>query len=234
MADDSTWPGAERRVPPLGSPSYVLRHSLAQWLRTAAEELADGPPVRILDVGCGVKPYFPLFADVASEYVGVDLVDNPLADAIGPAEALPVGDASFDVVLCTQVLEHAEDPAQVVRELRRVLAPGGRVLASTHGTWVYHPSPVDFWRWTQPGLQRLFEDNAGWSDVSIVPCAGTGSTLAALAGAFLEISLRRRRIARGPVSLLNRLGPVLDRRTKDATVSRPGSLILNFHVTARA
>ena len=42
-------------------------------------------------------------------------------------------DGAFDVVLCTQVLEHVEDPAQAVRELHRVTSPGGRVLASTHG-----------------------------------------------------------------------------------------------------
>jgi SAM-dependent methyltransferase len=234
VVEDSTEPGAGRRSPELGSATYAIRNALAHWLRSSAVELAGGAPLGILDVGCGVKPYRPFFADIAAEYVGVDLVDNPHADLIGPAEALPVGDASFDVVLCTQVLEHADDPAQVVRELRRVLKPGGVVLASTHGTWVYHPSPVDYWRWTHEGLRRLFEDNATWSDVAIAPCAGTGSTLAALAATFLEIALGRRRIARGPVALLNRLGPVLDRRTKDAAVVRPGSLILNFHVTARA
>ena len=49
---------------------------------------------------------------------------NPAAELLGPVEALPVEDASFDVVLCTQVLEHCDDPAQAVRELRRVTAPG--------------------------------------------------------------------------------------------------------------
>ena len=71
-----------------------------------------------------------------------------------PVEALPVEDSSFDVVLCTQVLEHCDDPDQAVRELRRVTRPGGRVLASTHGVQVYHPSPEDYWRWTHTGLTR--------------------------------------------------------------------------------
>src|SRR5581483_3713872 len=120
------------------------------------------------------------FADVASDYVGVDVVDNPAADLRGSVEALPVEDASFDVVLCTQVLEHCDDPAQAVRELHRVTRPGGRVLASTHGVQVYHPSPVDYWRWTHEGLRRLFATNARWSDLAVTPAAGTASALAML------------------------------------------------------
>jgi SAM-dependent methyltransferase len=171
--------------------------------------------------------------DVASEYVGVDVVANPVAELLGPVEALPVADASFDVVLCTQVLEHADDPAQAVRELRRVTAPGGRVLASTHGVQVYHPSPVDYWRWTHTGLQRLFEENAEWSSVSVEPAAGTASGLAMLLGTFVEIALRRTALARPPVWLLNRLGAALDARSAMLRDPVPGSLIPNFHVVAR-
>lgn len=65
----------------------------------------------------------------------------------------PVEDASYDVVLCNQVLEHCDDPRRAVAELRRVTAPRGRVLASTHGVMPYHPSPNDYWRWTTPALQ---------------------------------------------------------------------------------
>src|SRR5437763_16805493 len=113
MADDlARWPGAERRDPPRTSPTWVVRHALAGFLQEQAGELAAGPMVRILDVGCGPKPYYPFFAPVASEYVGVDVVENPAAELLGAVEALPVEDAAFDVVLCTQVLEHCDDPPQ--------------------------------------------------------------------------------------------------------------------------
>ncbi|MBV8951246.1 MAG: class I SAM-dependent methyltransferase [Actinobacteria bacterium] len=229
MAD---WPGAERRDPPRSSPTWVVRHALAQWLRAQAGELRDGPPVRLLDVGCGVKPYYPFFADITSEYVGVDVVENPAAELLGPVEALPVEDASFDVVLCTQVLEHCDDPAQAVRELRRVTRPGGRVLASTHGVQVYHPSPVDYWRWTHEGLLRLFATSADWSDVSVTPAAGTGSALAMLLGTYVEIALRRTFLARPPVYALNRIGAALDARVTMLREPVPGSLIPNLHVVA--
>ncbi|HZU20809.1 MAG TPA: class I SAM-dependent methyltransferase [Gaiellaceae bacterium] len=228
----SSWPGAERRDPPRTSATWVIRDALARWLRAQADELRTGPRVRILDVGCGVKPYYPFFAGVASEYVGIDVVDNPMAELRGLVEALPVEDASFDVVLCTQVLEHCGDPAQAVRELHRVTRPGGRVLASTHGVQVYHPSPTDYYRWTHEGLRMLFTTSADWSSLTVTPAAGTASALAMLLATFVEIALRRSVLARGPVYALNRIGPALDARVPLLRQPVPGSLIPNLHVVA--
>ena len=226
------WPGQERRRPPLSSPTWAVRAPLAAWLE---EQARAGSGYRVLDVGCGPKPYYPFFAERASEYVGVDVVENPAAELRGAVEALPVDDASFDLVLCTQVLEHCDDPAQAVRELRRVTAPGGRVLASTHGTQVYHPSPQDYWRWTHAGLRRLFEENGEWEQVDVSAGAGTATCLAMLVGTYVEIALKRAgvgRLARGPVWLLNRAAGALDARSELLREPRPGSLTANFHVVA--
>src|SRR3954469_25888116 len=184
----SGWPGEERRHPPLTSPTWAVRAPLATWLESQAR---IGDRYRVLDVGCGPKPYYPFFAERASEYVGVDVVENPDAELRGPVEALPVEDGSFDVVLCTQVLEHCDDPVQAVRELRRVTAPGGRVLASTHGVQVFHPSPHDYWRWTHEGLRRLFAENASWGELGVSPAGGTAACLGMLLGTFVEIGCRR-------------------------------------------
>src|SRR6185369_6314414 len=154
------WPGAQRRDPPASSATWVVRAALAQWLREEANRLRSaGLRARILDVGCGPKPYYPFFADVAAEYTGLDVVPTPSADVVGFVEEMPLESGRFDLVLCTQVLEHCDDPIRAVAELRRVTAPGGRVLASTHGVQVYHPSPHDYWRWTHEGLAKLFRDN---------------------------------------------------------------------------
>src|SRR5206468_144691 len=138
-----------------------------------SEAYAEIGSYRVLDVGCGEKPYEPLFAPFATSYVGVDPVENPHADVRGSVEALPVDDGSFDLVLCNQVLEHCDDPRRAVSELRRATAPGGRVLASTHGVMPYHPSPTDYWRWTHAGLEKLFAENGGWSSVRVTPASGT-------------------------------------------------------------
>jgi len=229
------WPGRERRRPRASSATWVVRSALAAWLEAESARIGrERGPVRVIDVGCGVKPYYPFFAEHASQYVGVDVVPNPAAELLGPVEALPAEDGSFDLVLCTQVLEHSDDPAQAVRELRRVCAPGGRVLASTHGVQVYHPSPQDLWRWTHEGLRRLFEHNAEWSRVTVTPAAGTASALAMLLGTYVEIALRRTPAAHPPVWLLNRLGAALDRRVVSLREPLPGSLIPNFHVVADA
>ena len=215
-----------------------MRDALARWLRSEAERLrASGTPVRILDVGCGAKPYFPFFEDIAVEYVGLDVVQTPTADVVGFVEDMPLEDGRFDLVLCTQVLEHCEEPAAAVRELRRVTAQGGRVLASTHGVQVYHPSPHDYWRWTHEGLAKLFREHADWSRIDVTPAAGTAATLGMLLATFVEIGLKRVRVpglARGPVWALNKGGTGLDRRVATLRDPIPGALIANLHVTADA
>jgi SAM-dependent methyltransferase len=230
------WPGEERRRPRRSTAQWLVRAALADWLRGQAElEGARARRLRVLDVGCGPKPYYPFFAPYAAEYVGVDVVPNPAAELLGPVEALPVEDAGFDVVLCTQVLEHCDDPVQAVRELRRVTAPGGRVLASTHGVQVYHPSPHDYWRWTHEGLARLFEQNGPWSSVAVEPAGGSAGCLAMLLGTYAEIAARRAGapvLARPPVWLLNAAGTALDRRVGLLRAPVPGSLLANFHVVA--
>src|SRR5438105_5881746 len=187
----SDWPGEARRNPSRRSPTYAVRAPLARWLQLEAEAAAERYPAgyRVLDVGSGSKPYYPFFS-AASEYVGVDSQDSG-ADLRAPVESIPVEDGSFELVLCTQVLEHADDPAQVVRELRRVVTPGGRVLASTHGVQVYHPNPVDLRRWTHAGLKRLFEDNAGWSSVTVIPGSGTAACVGMLVATYADLLARR-------------------------------------------
>jgi SAM-dependent methyltransferase len=216
--------------PSLGDTTYVVRAPLARWLREEGR-LRQG--ARVLDVGCGEKPYRELFD--ASEYVGVDAAENAAADLHGRAEELPVPDASFDVVLCLQVLEHVEEPARAVRELHRATAPGGRVLAATHGVQVYHPNPDDLWRWTHAGLQRLFAENGDWSSLDVRPGAGTAACLAMLLGTYVHLLAKRAgraSAARPLVALLNRAGLALDRRVALLREPGPGTLFANYHVTA--
>jgi len=226
--------GERRRRPPRSSPTWAVRHPLGLWLHAQAAELAARAPLRVLDVGCGGKPYYPYFASIASSYVGVDAVDNPIADLSGQGEELPVEDASFDLVLCTQVLEHCAEPLRVVRELRRVTAPGGRVLASTHGVQIYHPAPHDYHRWTHEGLELLFTVGGPWESVTVSAGAGTASALAMLLGTYLESALGKGVLARGPIWLLNTVASTAERRSAKLREPVLGSLIPNFHVLALA
>ena len=226
----------ERLDPPLSATGYAVRAPLARWLASEARRAAeDLGPYRLLDVGCGEMPYRPIFALHASEIVGLDTVENPRATLKGPIEAIPAPDASFDLVLCAQVLEHVDDPAQGVAELHRVVRPGGRVLLSTHGTMVYHPNPVDLWRWTGAGLERLFAANGDWESITVRAGAGTASSLAMLNALYLDHVLRRGplRPLRGKVvALVNRVGRAIDGRVSALRDERPGTLTANYHVVA--
>jgi SAM-dependent methyltransferase len=103
-------------------------------------------------------PYRHLFPAQA-DFVAADLPGNSQASlTLNPDATVPVADESFDAVLSTQVLEHVEDPALYLSECFRVLRPGGRMLLSTHGIFVYHPDPDDYWRWTPAGLRRALRE----------------------------------------------------------------------------
>ena len=228
---ERTWPGGSQRRPSRTDTGWSVRAPLAAWLRREGQGAAGK---RVLDVGCGLKPYYPFFENAAA-YVGVDVVESPMTDIVGAIEALPVEDASFDVVLCTQVLEHVDDPPLAVRELHRVTAPGGRVLASTHGTQVYHPNPGDHWRWTHTGLEKLFQANGDWERVDVEPGAGTTATLAMLVARSLHLLAKRAGLAwavRPLVAVLNAAAHGIDARVPSLREKRPGALFANFHVTA--
>ena len=227
-----------RLDPPRSMPTYAVRAPLVRWLREqAAEAYASLGRYRVLDVGCGQKPYEPIFAPYAATYVGVDPVDNPRAELKGFVEDLPVEDGSFDVVLCNQVLEHSDDPAKAVSELRRVTAHGGRVLLSTHGVMAYHPSPTDYWRWTHAGLEKLFEDNDSWASVRVTPASGTTACLGMLLAMYLDLAFRRARVgavAKPIVAGINTVAGAVDGRSARLREPGAGALFANYHVVAEA
>ena len=225
-----------RLDPPRSMPTYAVRAPLVRWLREQAAAMhAVSGRYRVLDVGCGAKPYEPLFAPYAESYVGVDPVDNPRAELKGFVEDLPVENGSFDVVLCNQVLEHCDDPGKAVAELRRVTAPGGRVLLSTHGVMTYHPSPTDYWRWTHAGLEKLFVDNGAWASVRVTPASGTTACLGMLLAMYLDIAFRRVRLgllAKPLVVAINVGAGAVDRVSSRLSEPGAGVLFANYHVVA--
>jgi len=91
-----------------------------------------------LDVGCGKNPYF--FHNRINNYVGIDIdintlkkISHDLPDArliYASGSYVPFMDGIFDLVICTEVLEHLEDPEKMISEISRVLTRGGIAVIS--------------------------------------------------------------------------------------------------------
>lgn len=146
-------PGDIRRATPWHRYAHHIR-VLPVRLEALARAIPLPPSARILDYGCADVPYRSFFPADA-EYVAADLPGNPNARLTLEDDGRVPGEASsFDLVVSTQVLEHVVDPTGYLAECFRVLRPGGRLLLSTHGTFVYHPDPDDYWRWTCAGLRH--------------------------------------------------------------------------------
>lgn len=226
----------ERLDPSRISPSYIPLRALAAQLRAeAARRLGDRTGLAVVDVGCGERPYEPLLAQWAGEYVGVDGRDGPQVDVVAHAESLPFEDGRFDVALCTQLLEHAEDPAAVIAELGRVLRRGGVAFVSTHGVIRYHPNPDDYWRWTHAGLAKLFDSSGAWETVEVYPNGGTASAIATLVAQQLTSGaekLGRPRLAWPAVGALNATAWRLDRAHQRIFPGRAPDLAPTYLVAA--
>ena len=127
-------------------------------LRRLAANYLNG---RMIDIGCGAKPYKKLLSSYVAEHVGLDhlttLHDRENIDLFGSAYQIPTADAEFDSAICTAVLEHLEEPEQAIRECYRILKPGGVAIYSVPFIWHLHEEPRDFYRFSKYGLKYLFE-----------------------------------------------------------------------------
>ncbi|MBD2306192.1 methyltransferase domain-containing protein [Chroococcidiopsis sp. FACHB-1243] len=154
---------------------YAILKLLLEKLQHLVESELLVPGEKVLDYGCGNKPYESLFKQKFDLYIGADFPGNDRAEiAVGCQGQLPIADASIDCVLSSQVLEHVEQPQVYLKEAYRVLKPGSALVLSTHGIWRYHPDPCDYWRWTAAGLQREIVQ-AGFEIVSVQSVFGMAS-----------------------------------------------------------
>jgi SAM-dependent methyltransferase len=155
------------------------------WVRAKARSLAPGS--RVLDVGAGTCLYREDFAHCIYEtqdfmqYNGyVNDVEGTYGriDYVSDIKAIPVPSESFEAILCTEVLEHVPEPIEALREMSRILKPGGRLLLTAPLGAGLHQLPYHFYGGFTPSWYRHFSEKFGLAITEITPNGGFFKLLA--------------------------------------------------------
>ncbi len=135
-----------------------------EWIISTLSQLAPG--LRLLDAGAGEQPYKKYCTHL--DYVSQDFAQyNPTLlneglqmndwdygklDIISDVTAIPEADESFDVILCTEVIEHIVNPIDAIKEFSRLLKPGGQLVLTAPFCSMTHFAPYHFYS----GYNRFF------------------------------------------------------------------------------
>ena len=132
----------------------------------------------VLDAGCGVMPFREEMERLAASYQSLDVQRRaPEVDIIADLQDMPqVASETYDLVVCSEVLEHVPRPDRATAEVARILKPNGIFVISVPHLSRLHEEPHDFYRYTHHGIRYLLE-NAGFQVIRIVPIGSLFSFL---------------------------------------------------------
>ncbi len=150
---------------------YIFQHDRALLQHALSRIIKEyGLSGRVLDVGAGSFLRYASFFPAGTQYDSQDIAasDKIQHTFIGDAAHIPAQDATYDVVLSTQVLEHVPDPFAVLQEMKRLVKPGGYILISCPQSNEAHEIPHDYHRFTQYAL-RTYGKNLELNVVHIEP-----------------------------------------------------------------
>ena len=145
--------------PRINHPHYLTRNRLLKAIKKNTTELTG----TIMDFGCGSKPYKNLFQ--FEKYLGVDFNNpghphlNEEIDVFYDGLYLPFPNDHFDSVFSSEVFEHIFNLPEVLKELNRVVKPGGKILITCPFVICEHEVPNDFARYTSFGIKSILEKN---------------------------------------------------------------------------
>jgi len=123
------------------------------------KELKKNAHGKLVDIGCGEKPFHKYLVDLVDEYIGVDhsntVHSKQNIDVFAEVYNLPFAKNSFDIAILTQVIEHLENPSEALNEINRILKPEGLLFISWPFLYPIHEAPRDFYRYTKYGMKHL-------------------------------------------------------------------------------
>jgi SAM-dependent methyltransferase len=164
------------------------------WIEQQAKTIKKGSLV--LDAGAGSCPYKPLFAHCNYKTQDfVSLSDEQLSggkygqiDYVCDIAAMPVEDAYFDCILCTEVLEHVPEPTKVIEEFARILKQGGKlILTAPLGSGI-HQEPFHFYGGYTPFWYEHFLSKAKFTDISVKENEGSLRACGQESMRFIQLS----------------------------------------------
>jgi SAM-dependent methyltransferase len=160
------------------------RNPIARRDRFIRDLIAELPSDSlVVSVGCGMMRQFE---SAGSRYLATDLRVLPNVDFASDAGRLPLVDDSADLVVALELLEHVPKPQAILRELSRVLKPGGTAVVSVPSTVPRH-DVNDYWRFTAQGLERLGTEVFEKGEVHVF--GGTFEALGYLAEYYTALTL---------------------------------------------
>jgi SAM-dependent methyltransferase len=153
---------------------FVNERQRQDWIHSVAVTIPAS--ARVLDVGAGSSPYRGFFSHC--DYKSHDFAQlrpDQLAgrkgyaklDYISDITAIPTPDASFDVVICTEVLEHVPEPIRAVHEFARIIKPGGKLILTAPLGSELHQEPYHYYGGYTPHWYRKFLAEAGFDTITI-------------------------------------------------------------------
>jgi SAM-dependent methyltransferase len=175
--------------------------AVGEWL-AAHRDVMHG---HLLDLGCGNQPYRSWYEPLVARVTALDAAPLPGVHVVAFADAVPLADESFDVILATEVLEHVNNAEKAMSEIFRLLRPGGHVIVTVPYLYPTHEAPYDYRRFTHYGLVALAERHG----LRVIDLASKGGVLSLFAQyAVVAVVEAAGRLLRKPVfeyRLLSRL-----------------------------
>jgi SAM-dependent methyltransferase len=219
---------SERLHPRLTNPSWLVlskrREIFQQWVqKLPTTELS------VLDIGGRIQPYRPLLPSPLRRYVAVDLRPTPLVNLIAKGEQLPLRDDTFDLVICTQVLQYVPNPGSLLLEAHRVLKPNGHLFLSVPSACARDTND-EYWRFLPAALRRMLSP---FREIEVVheggSVAGFFRTLNMSFDIFVRYPALRAVYRHTACPVINLSGKVLERLSG----SRNDQFAVNYSVFAR-